>query len=87
MSVDSVEYNADCIKITDGSQFDWAVEGSIAAHYGKRVEFIRRGQLACKLASVPFNYFVQRYLEMDKTVEREPNVELIYSELLKDERD
>lgn len=79
-------YDASNIKITDGSQFDWVIEGSLAEKYGKDIDFIHRGLEACKLANTPPSYFIQRYLEGDKSVTRIPEVDQIHMEILKRER-
>src|SRR5574343_148020 len=39
-----------------------------ANQYNKPLEFIQRGLEACKLAGVSSAYFINRYLEGDKTV-------------------
>ena len=83
---DSEAYDASCIKITSGAQFDWAIEGSLAAKYGRDLGFIQRGLLACKLAGIGFDFFIQRYLEGDKSIPRNPLVEEIFWEQAKQVR-
>lgn len=84
--MNSEEYTADCIKVTTGDQFEWVLEGNLAADYQKPLDFIQRGLEACRLAHQPKEYFIDRYLKADKTVERVPEVDHIYWELLKKDR-
>lgn len=81
-----MDYNADCIKITTGEQFDWVLEGNLAAEYQKPIEFIQRGFEACRLALQPKDYFINRYLKGDKSVPRVKEVDEIYWELVKANR-
>lgn len=81
--MNSDEYTADAIKICDGSQFDWVIEGSLAAQYGRDIDFIKRGLEACKLANVSFDYFIDRYLKKDKSVPFDPIVDTISRDVQK----
>lgn len=65
-------YTADNIKIlSDQEVLDdvpWVVHHSLANQYSRPLEFIQRGLEACRLSGVSSAYFINRYLEGDKTV-------------------
>lgn len=78
-----MDYDASCIKITSGEQFDWAIEGSLAERYGKDLGFVQRGLLSCMLAGVSRDFFIDRYLKGDDSIPRNPLVEEIFWEQAK----
>lgn len=77
MEIDN--YSAKNIKILSNSEIldvaPWIAAETLAAKYGKDVDFIRRGLEACKLADVEQGYFIRRYLEGDKSVPKNDAVE------------
>ena len=73
------DYNARCIKILSSAEAiektPWLAAETLATKYGKPVDFIRRGLESCRLANVDIGYFIQRYLEDDKTIPKNDVVE------------
>lgn len=62
----SETYTAANIQILDAGQIAhrwfWAEAGLLATQYRRPEEWIRRGLLACEVAGVSHDYFVDRYL-------------------------
>lgn len=72
-------YDASCIRVLGGGEAlamtPWLAPETLAAKYGKDVDFIRRGLQACRNADVDIGYFVRRYLEGDRSVPKNDSVE------------
>ena len=81
-----VPYTADSIRVLPEDdvveRFDWAKVGALAAQYNRDEGWIRRGLSACEAAGVAPRYFIQRYLDGDKTVPRHEGVEAAFMEAL-----
>lgn len=65
-------YSASSIRVMDSRDvietFVWAKAGELAARSGKSASWIRRGLDACERAGVPHTYFIRRYIDGDKSV-------------------
>jgi len=89
--MDSREYNADSIKILDPKQaeqrFEWLQAENLAAQYSKPLEFVERGIEACRRSSTDISFFIQRYLEGDKSGEKNILLEEAFLELMKEARE
>ena len=79
-------YTAKNILIQEHSSDIWSTAISLSEKYNKQVNWIERGLLACELANVGHDYFIKRYLEEDKSVTMNNDVDVIAKELLKQER-
>jgi hypothetical protein len=84
-------YTAANIRILSGPElvdrFDWAKAGQLAEKYSLPLDHVERGLQACRESGVDPEYFVRRYLDKDKTVERRPEVEDAFLELVRQERE
>jgi len=83
-------YDASSIRILSpdeyASKFFWAKAGDLATKYKKPEPWIRRGLEACERVHVPHDYFINRYLLNDKSVPRNPTVDLVFIEILKEDK-
>lgn len=62
-------------------RFDWAKIGSLAAQYRRPEEWIERGFRACDEVGVSHDYFVGRYLDGNKDIERHDGVDAAFRRL------
>jgi hypothetical protein len=89
--MDSREYNADSIKILDPKQaeqrFEWLQAENLAAQYSKPLEFVQRGIEACRRSSTDLSFFIQRYLEGDKSGGKSILLEEAFLELMTEARE
>lgn len=71
-------YDASTIRVMETREvieaFVWAKAGELSARSGKSVDWIRRGLEACERAGVPHTYFIRRYIDGDKSVMLNPDV-------------
>ena len=74
-------YDASNIKIMPYSNNLWSSSVSLANIYCKPIGFIQRGLEACRLARVEQSYFIKRYLDDDKSVPLNSEVNIISREL------
>jgi len=85
------EYNADSIKILDHKQaeqrFEWLQAENLSIKYSKPLEFVQRGIEACRRSSTDLSFFIQRYLEGDKSGEKNILLEEAFLELMKEARE
>lgn len=85
------EYDASSIRILRHEEaeknFAWLRINNLANQYSRTTEFISRGIEACRRASTPVEYFIERYLEGNKDVERIPLVEAAFKEIQDEERE
>jgi len=83
-------YDASCIKILAHEdvveKFDWAKIGELADKYKRDPKWIENGFEACRASSVSPDYFVQRYLEGNKDIPKNPLVEQAYLDLTREAR-
>jgi hypothetical protein len=81
-------YDASSIRILSpdeySAKFFWAKAGDLAIKHNKPEAWIRRGLEACERVSVPHDYFIGRYLLNDKSIPRNPTVDLVFIEILKE---
>lgn len=66
--------------------FVWAKAGELAARSGKSVDWIRRGLDACERAGVPHTYFILRYIDGDKSVKLNLDVDEAMRDINKEAR-
>ena len=82
-------YDASSIRILSpdeySTKFFWAKAGDLATQYNKPEAWIRRGLEACERVTVPHDYFISRYLLNDKSIPRNPTVDLVFLEILKED--
>jgi len=78
-----IMYDASNIIIQEYSKNRWATAVALAEKYTRSVEWIERSLEACELASAPYEYFVRRYLDGDKTIPLNEDVDLCSAELQK----
>jgi hypothetical protein len=84
-------YNADNIKILKPEEIqeqfgNWASTAHQLAHdYKKPIEFIERGLEACRRSHVSEDYFVERYLNANKSIAQNRLVADAYVELMKEQ--
>jgi len=83
-------YDASSIRILNpdeySNKFFWAKAGDLASQYKKPEPWIRRGLEACERVTVPHDYFISRYLLNDKSIPRNPTVDLVFLEILKEDK-
>jgi hypothetical protein len=82
-------YDASSIKILApdeaSSRFDWANVIALADKYPlKSVKHIQRGLEACRRCSVDPDYFIQRYLDDNKAIPVNRDVEASYREIMRE---
>jgi hypothetical protein len=67
----AIEYNADCIRVLRPDEaeemFEWNLIQGLANEYKCSPQWIARGFEACWRSGVDKEYFIQRYLEKNKT--------------------
>ena len=80
------EYDASSIVVKDFPQDIWHLSASLSIQYKIPSEPIQRGLEACRLAGVNHSYYIERYLDNNKTVEQNMEVDVIYRELLNERR-
>lgn len=72
MQTNSVEYNADCIRVLRPDEveekFEWMQIQGLANEYKCSPKWIARGFEACWRSGVDKEYFIQKYLEKDPSV-------------------
>jgi hypothetical protein len=87
MSEHTSEYTASSIKILPAPEaierFAWLKAEELAARTGKPIDWIKRGLQACEQASVAHSYFISRYLDGNKDVPRNRDVESAMADILK----
>ena len=81
------DYNASSIQIRESSNDVWSSAIALSDKYRKNVDFIQRGLMACSLAGVGFDYFINRYLEGDDSIPMNEEVNIISRELQREDRD
>ena len=78
-------YDADAIKILAPTEvierFEWAETGALAHQYKTPVKLIQRGFAACAAVGISPEYFVQRYLMNDRSVQFREDVDEAYRAL------
>ena len=80
------EYTASSIEIRDHSVDIWSSAIALSEKYGKPVEWIEAGLLACELGGVGTDYFIQRYLEGDLSIPLNQEINTISAEQQKQRR-
>lgn len=85
------EYNASSIRILKPEEaeqrFEWLRAENLATQYSKPLEFVERGIEACRRASVDLDFFIKRYLEGDKSGEKNILLEEAFLELMTEARE
>jgi hypothetical protein len=83
-------YDASSIRILNpeeySNKFFWAKAGDLAIKYNMPEPWIRRGLDACERGNVPHDYFINRYLLNDKSIPHNQTVDLIFLEVLKENK-
>ena len=79
-------YTAEDIVVRDESVDIWSSAVALSEKYGKPVEWIEQGLLACELGGVGSDYFILKYLEEDHTIPINREVSNIAMELQKERR-
>jgi hypothetical protein len=83
-------YNADSIKILTPDQasekFGWVNEAELAKKYSRDPAWIANGLEACRRCGVEQDYFINRYLEADKTIPQKEWVSEVFIDLLKEQK-
>ena len=80
------EYTAKDIVVRDESVDIWSSAIALSEKYGKPVDWIEQGLLACELGGVGTDYFILKYLEEDPTIPTNREVSNISMELQKERR-
>lgn len=74
-----IDYSASNIRVLNSQEvlekMPWIEPEILATKYNKDVEFIKRGLLACRNAGVSDSYFIDRYLEGNKDIPHNKDVE------------
>lgn len=82
----NAEYNSSSIRILHPDEaiekFEWLKIQELANKYHCTVEWVERGLEACWRAGVDKKYFVDRYLEKDKTIPANALVSDAFREIL-----
>lgn len=78
-------YSAANIKIEEDPQFDYLKIRELSEKYNRPEVFVKRGFEACRLARVDPSYFIQRYLDGDRSIPVNQDVADISRELQKSE--
>ena len=65
------------------ARFGWAAANRLAARYQRPVEWVERGLAACYQIHGNTDYFIARYLEGDKSIPRDIEVETAFIEALR----
>lgn len=66
--------------------FVWAKAVELADRSGKSADWIRRGLEACERAGVPHAYFILRYIDGDKSVKLNLDVDEAMRDINKEDR-
>ena len=80
------EYTASSIEIRDHSVDIWSSAIALSEKYERSVEWIEAGLLACELCGIGHDYFIRRYLDDDKTIPLNHDVNKISAEAQKQRR-
>jgi len=79
-------YDASSITIKSDATRHWEIHRTLVDDYPmKPPEWIARGLEACELAGVHCGYFINRYLDGDKSIPMNKDVDDIFNEILKSE--
>lgn len=87
---EGVAYDASSIRVLSDAEiearFEWAKVGALAAKYRKDPGWIARGLTACEWAGRDPSYFIRRYLDGDKSVPLDPDVNAAMELVLEEHR-
>lgn len=85
-----LRYDASSIRVMEAREvieaFVWAKAGELAARSGKSADWIRRGLDACERTGVPHSYFIRRYIDGDKSVQMNADVNEAMADINKEAR-
>ena len=86
--LDDGNYTAKNIRILsdeDIANLEWVKSSTLAHQYKLPVHFVERGFECCRRLGIKVDYFIDKYIHK-KPVERLPEFETVYKELLQENR-